>query len=280
MKNQSFHPRKIRIQDTQRPSFEELKARTINALNKLGQQKFSAEPGGYSLDNWIRGVNILLDEFEKEAGRERLSPAYLEARRQLNMRVSEPVSTSSIDGEISELRRKSTEVEGRIEAARAQVASRLAGLKDEESRRSEELASERDRISSQAAAQNSGSIFKRLLGGNKQVAKDSGDRIDELQSRLDALPGEMAEQQRLLGSIDKRSAESPCSSEWNELESLQARLEVLEGERLAMVQLVKEREEIAGSIAKEISTMGPSEPTQQQGEGGSTAAGTAGPGHA
>ena len=74
MKNRSFHQRKIRIQETPKLDFDQLKARTITALNKLGQQTFSPEPGGYALENWTRGVKILLDEFEEKAGAARVSP--------------------------------------------------------------------------------------------------------------------------------------------------------------------------------------------------------------
>ena len=261
MKNQSFHPRKIRIQETQKPSYDELKTRTINALNKLGQQKFSMEPGGYSLDNWMKGVNMLLDEFEKEVGEGRLPPAYLEKRRQLNDYISRPVLTSSMDEEISEYRRKIADINGGMASERARIASRVTGLKDERSRCSADLAHERSAISNQAATKNSDSIFRRLLGGSsKPAAKDPEIRAKELQSRLDTLSSEIVEQQKLLRSIDEPSAESPYLAEWNELGSLQTRLDSLEGARLEKVHLVREREEITASIANEISTMSPPEP--------------------
>jgi hypothetical protein len=261
LKNQSFHPRKIRIQETPKPNYDELKARTINALNKLGQQTFSTEYGGYSLDNWIKGVNVLLDKFEEEVGKERLSLAYSEKRRLLNAYTSRPVSTSSIDEEISVLRQKITDLNGRMNSERARIASRVADLRDEQSRCSAELAQEKTKVSSLAAAQNSDSIFRRLLGGNsRQAARDPGIRTRELEAKLASLSSDILEQQRLLKSVEQNSAKSPLAEEWDERESLQTRLDALEGERLRKVQLVKEREEITTSIAKEISMMSPSEP--------------------
>jgi chromosome segregation ATPase len=261
MKNQSFHPRKIRIQETPKPSYDELKTRTVNALNKLGQQTFSTESGGYSLDNWVRGVNLLLDGFEEEVGKERLSPAYLEKRRLLNDSVSRPVSTSSIDEEISDLRRKIANLDGKMSSERTGIASRLSDLRDEQSRCAAELAQEKDRVSSQEAAQNSDSIFRRLLRGkSKPAANEPETRTKELESKLVTLSSEILEQQKLLKSVDQSPAESPLAEVWNELKSLQARLDALEGERLQMVQLVKEREEITASMANEISAMTPSEP--------------------
>ena len=256
MKNQSFHPRKIRIQETPKLGYDELKTRTINALNKLGQQRFSTESGGYSLDNWVRGVNMLLDEFEEEVGEGRLSPAYLEKRRQLNDYMSRPVSTASMDEEISEARRKAADIDARMSSERARIASEVANLRKEQSRCSEELSREQEISSRQDAARSSRSVFRRLFGGkSKPAAKDPETQVKELQSRLDTLSGEIVEQQKQLELIDKRSTGSPYSSEWEELGSLQARVEALEGERAQKVQQVKEREEIAASFAKEISTM-------------------------
>ena len=261
MKNQSFHPRKIRLQETRKPNYDELKARTINALNKLGQQKFSTESGGYSLDNWVKGVNMLLDEFEEEVGRGWLTPVYLERRRQLNDDLSNPVSTSSLDEEISDLRQKVADAKGRIDSERARIASKVTDLKDEQSRCSAELAREQSRVASGEAVQNSDSIFRRLLRGNpKPAATDPEMRVKELQSRFDAISSEILDQQRLLKSIDQLPVESPLAETWNELQSSQASLDVLEVDRLRIVHFDKEREEITTLIAEAISTMPPVDP--------------------
>ena len=254
MKNQSFHQRKIRIPETPKLDYDQLKSRTIIALSKLGQQKFSTEPGGYSLDNWIRGVNILLGEFEEKAGEGKLSSDYFAKRRELNDLLSKPVSTPSIDKSISETEQSVADVEGRIEAGRARLASRLAELKSEQDRCSAELIREQEKISSPAAEQPSDSFLKRLFGGNSRAtAKDSGTHVRELESRLEVLTNEILGQQKLLKSVDLYSPESPLAEEWKALESLKTRLEALESEKLERVQLVKEREEITASIADAIS---------------------------
>lgn len=254
MKNQSFHQRKIRIPETPKLDYDQLKSRTVLALNRLGQQKFSTEPGGYSLENWVRGVNILLDEFEEKMGVGRLSTDYVEKRHVLNDRLSEPISTTSIDKSISELRQNVADVEGRIKAGRARLVSRLVELKSEQDRCSTELVREQERISTLAADKSSDSFLKRLFGGNSRTsAKDSGTQVKELESRLGGLSNEMLGQQKLLKSVDQHSPESPFAEEWKALESLQARLDALEGERLERVQLVKERKEMTASIANTIS---------------------------
>lgn len=256
MKNRSFHQRKIRMPETPKLDFDQLKSRTIIALNKLGQQKLSAEPGGYALENWARGVNILLDEFEEKMGEERLSSDYVTKRRELNDRLSKPISTSSIDKSIYDLSQSAADVQGRIDAGRARLASRLVELKREQDDCSTKLVQEQKRVSSLAADQSSDSFLKRLfVGSSKTPARDS--KVKEPKSRLGVLSDEILGQQTLLNSIDRRSPESAFAEDWNALDSLQTRLEALECERLERVQLVKEREEITASIADTISTISP-----------------------
>jgi hypothetical protein len=258
MKNRPFHQRKIRIQETPELDYNQLKSRTIIALEKLGQQKFSAESGGYSLENWIRGVNVLLNEFEEKMGEGRLSSEYIERRRELSDRLSKPISTSSIDKNISEIRQTMADVEGRIEAGRARIASRLVELKDEQARFSTDLEREQRRIAGLATEPRQDSFFKRLFVGNsKAPAKNSEAQIKEIESKLSALPDAILEQQKLLKSVDTRSPESPLAEEWKMLDSLQTRLQALESERLESVQLVKEREETTASVARAISRMTP-----------------------
>ena len=253
MKNQSFHQRKIRIQETPTLDFDQLKARTINALNKLGQQKFSTEPGGYALENWTKGVNVLLDGFEESAGAARLSHDYLASRNGLNELLSRPVVLESIDENTSELRANMSEIENKIGAERASIVSRIEELKAAQARYSGELERERRRDADAAAAQSSDSFLNRLLGRRKTQADRPEIRIQELESKLASLPNELLEQQKQLKMIDLRSPESRFAEEWNRLDSMQTRLKDLEQERLDRIQLVKERAEATGSIASAIS---------------------------
>jgi hypothetical protein len=206
----------------------------------------------------MRGVNVLLDEFEEKVGKGKLSPEYIQKRREMNDRLSKPVSTSSIDKEISEIKQSMTDVEGRIEAGRARIASRILELKDEQARCSADLAREQKRIAGLAAEPKSDSFLKRLFGGNsKTPARNSGAQINELESRLRALPDEILGQQKLLKSVELRSPESPFVEDWKVFDSLETRLQALENVRLEDVQLVKEREETTASVADAISRMGP-----------------------
>ena len=253
MKNQPFHQRKIRIHEAPKPDFDQLKARTINALNKLGQQKFSTEPGGYSLENWARVVNVLLDEFEESAGTARLSPEYLTSRHDLSDLLSKPVLVTPIDEDVSKLRANMSEIESKIGTERDLIASRISELKAEQAKYSGELDRERRRDADAVTSQSSDSLFNRLLGRSKAQTKSPGSRVDELESKLALLPNEVLEQQKQLRMIDLRSPGSRFAEEWSRLDSMQTRLKELEQERLDRIQLVKERAEVTGSVAGAIS---------------------------
>jgi hypothetical protein len=256
MKNQSFHQRKIRLPETPELDYDQLKKRTVIALDKLGHQKFSTEPGSYSLENWFKGVNILLDEFELKMGKERLSSDYIAKRRELNDRISTQVSTSAIDESISGLRKDLTDVQGRIDAGREQLVSKVAELKKERERCSTQLGREQERMSELAANPKPDPLFKRLFGGgSKTPKKDPETVVMELESRIGVLSDEILEQQRLLRLFDQRSSESAFAEDWKPLDSLHASLAALESERVDRVQLVKEREEITTSIADTITKM-------------------------
>ena len=253
MKNQSFHPHKIRIYEAPKLDFDELRARTISTLDRLGQQRFSTEPGGYTLENWIKGVNVLLDEFEEKAGTARLSPECLGRRRELDARLSGSVSAAQTDEEIVELRTEMSRVEKKIEDGRTTTTAKIEELKAEEAKRLNELEQERSRLASVTRIQAADSFFGRLIGrGNAQAASPES-RIEELQSRLAALSAEIVEQKELLKSIDIRAPGSRFAEDWVLLDSMETRLRRLDDERTARNQSAKERAELAGLVADAIS---------------------------
>jgi hypothetical protein len=253
MKHNSLHPRNVRIEDAQELDHDQLKTRTTIALKKLGEQRFSSEPGGYSLDNWGKGVSVLLDDFEEKMGEERLTSEYMARRRELNDFISNPVSTASIDGDISEVARKMADAKGRIDAERRRIKTRLAELTNEQAKVSAELSAEREKAAGQAAKMPPPSLFRRLTRRESKAQEVSRDLADELETKLRSLNAETREQQELLKSIEARSPKSPSGEDWKLLDSLQARLDALEAERTEKVQLAGVRGVITASIADAIS---------------------------
>ncbi|MDG6983076.1 MAG: hypothetical protein JRN28_00755 [Nitrososphaerota archaeon] len=253
MKNQSFHPHKIRIYEAPKLDFDQLKSRTISTLDKLGQQRLSTEPGGYTLENWVKGVNVLLDEFEEKAGTARLSTEYLGRRRELDARLSGTMSVAQTDEEIVELRKEMSQIEKKIEDGRSTATLKIEELKAEEAKCSNELEQERSRLAAVTKIQAADSFFSRLFGRGKVQPTRPESRIDELQSRLSSLSTEIAEQKELLKSIDAHAPGSKFAEDWAQLDSMEARLRGLDDERITKNQSAKERAELAGLIADAVS---------------------------
>ena len=258
MKGQSFHQRKIKLPDAPKLDRDELRARTITALHKLGEQRFSEAPGGYSLENWIHGVNVLLDDFEEKMGASNLSSEYTQSRRLLAEFVSKPVDVSSLDGEISGVRQRMAEIEGRFDESRAQIRARVDDLKREQAAYSDELAREQKKLAEAPVEQNSGSFLKRLFRGNSDAPMaESKAQIEELESKLRVIPDQILDQHKLMRSIDDHSPDSPLANEWRELEALRTKFTALGSERLERTELVKERADLTSSVARAISEMPP-----------------------
>jgi hypothetical protein len=251
VKKHPYHRHRARIQGSPELDFSQLRDRTINALNNLGRQRFSDEPGGYSLENWARGIGVLLDEFEEKAGKENLSQDYRARRQELSYLVSRPVALASIDDEMSGLRATISRIEGAMEAERDRIAAKITDLKAERARCSSDLDAERARAAAAVEAQKSDSFLGRLLG--RKSPADDPERIESLEARLAALSAEVAEQQRLLKDVDVRATEGRFAGEWERFGAAQARLDELEKERAERADLVKERAELTASIADAIS---------------------------
>ncbi len=247
-------PRETRYFESSQVDYDQLRTRTIVALDRLGHQKFSSEPGGYSLENWMRGVNLLLDGFEEQMGATKLPSEYTEKRRELTYRLSSPPDLSSVDSSISEVRRNEEEIVQRLHEARAQGSSRIDDLRAELARSSAELEEEKGRVSGALPAPRSDSVLKRLFGRKPSPAPDTtGDRVEEIESRVRFLAGAVLDEQKSLRSMDEHSPESSWAEDWRRLEAFQARRKELENERSEMAQFVKEREELTTSIAEMIS---------------------------
>ena len=239
------------ISAPQEPDYNDLKMKTIAVLERLGDQKFS-ESGAYSLENWTKGVCLLLDEFEERMGAQYLTPEYSASRRQLVDRLATHVDLTSIDGSIFELRGEIAETTNKIDAARKHVIARIREIQKEVSADTVELDGAKRRLSvaSQQRPSRFGRLFRRDPGHSTQ---DSGAHLKELESTLKSLNAEMLEQKEVLRSIDRRAPGSPVTNDWNRLDSMEARLRDLEGEREERAQLVNERRELTASIASEIS---------------------------
>jgi len=249
----------VKYSDPAQPDFDQVKARTMAALDKLGHQKFAAESGGYTLENWVRGVGLLLDEFEKRVGEARLPKEYVEKRRLLTDYLLRPVDTSAIDDSISELRQKEAEVVRKLGGERDRTKARIEELRREAAERTAEQTKSEAQPSDLPEPTRPGSFFRRVFSrGSASAAREQNEKRAESEKKLQSLQRELSEQQKVLKSIDQRSPDSPTAEDWKSLDSLQGRIRELENERLEKTQQVIERAEFATSLAEVISRVGAS----------------------
>ena len=229
------------------------------ALDRLGHQKFSTEPGGYGLENWMKNFKMLLDDFEEGVGQANLPVDYAEKREELTANLLKPIDTSTIDAEIEGIKREEEQWTKRREDERARLNGKLEALRTEQDRTSGELAEYKKRLAGQDGngERTPRPFFKRLLGGRSSPVRTepSEDRLKELESTLESLRREIAAQQRTRGLLNEMDApsDSPYAEERRKLESLRTSLQKLEALRTDVVQLTAERERVTSAIAGLIS---------------------------
>src|SRR5580700_8076340 len=130
-KKQEFHShRRAHFQESERRDPEEVRARTILALDKLGHQVLSTEPGGYDLDDWIRSLNSLLEDFQEKVGAERVAEEFRARTQEVLGRLVPSSSAKDIDSEMEKLTKEVGEARVGVDEAVKRTAARRASLRE------------------------------------------------------------------------------------------------------------------------------------------------------
>ena len=205
-RKQEFHKHKIRIADEDNLDISKLKERTTLALAKLGSQKFSADPGGYTFSNWMTSFNLLLDDFEEKLGYANLSKDYQDCRQKLTGDLLRPIDTTHIDDEVEKLEAelKSTELEiaklntelSSIREKERETSAKIDNLKRVRINSDNELASANNELN---VAKKKQTMFNRLFSGRRL-------EVDSAKSKVDSIEQEQK-------SIDKQILELENTSE-------------------------------------------------------------------
>ena len=194
-RKQEFHKHKIRIADEDNLDISKLKERTTLALAKLGSQKFSADPGGYTFSNWMTSFNLLLDDFEEKLGYANLSKDYQDCRQKLTGDLLRPIDTTHIDDEVEKLEAelKSTELEiaklntelSSIREKERETSAKIDNLKRVRFNSDNELANANNELN---VAKKKQTMFNRLFSGRRlevDSAKSKVDSIEQEQKSFD-----------------------------------------------------------------------------------------------
>lgn len=211
------------------------------ALEKLGNQKFSAEPGGYTFSNWMASLNTLLDDFEEKTGYGNLPKEYHSSRQRLTAELLKPVDTVEIDTEIekAESEMRATEVEiakltseiGAIRDSKRKTNSEIDALKRKRTDSEKELGEAMNYLS---AAKKKQKLISRIFSGKKN------EEIDLAESKVDSV---MKEQK----AIDTKVAELEGTSNTtnNDLEDEVSLLrQKLAESRSGLAQWVERKEQM------------------------------------
>jgi len=231
-KKQEFHRSKIKLAEEKTVDISELKARTVAALNRMGEQKISPEPGGYGLENWINSVNALLDDFQEKVGAAGLPPEYYRKRREFTKEALESKSEADVESELEKLRLEIGTAREKERAHREMGRSSAAQTKAELEASRKELEELKARVDRETAEWKSASFFGRLVGRKKAPDAATMLRTGELERKVDELEARPRETGQPEG-------------EGSELEELEERQSRLMAQREELLQLSETRAKAA-----------------------------------
>ena len=274
-KKQDFHRHKIKVSETtESPDFASLKERTMLSLIHLGEQRFSEETGGYSFENWMNSFNLLLDEFEEQAGRQNLPSDYFAKRFELTSSLANSIQPpSKVDAEVAELREQELKLRNAISSLR--LRSKLDKESEERNERLKILEIERDRsldllekarnslAQRRKQVKDSSKLIKRIFGARKPLDQTSLqtllDRVGDLEAKIDGIEKKIFEQKKRIEFAERTQVPNEDVSDPNELQAkfdeINMKLEELEARKLEQSQLLEKRKEITSALRDVISKL-------------------------
>ncbi len=273
-KKQSFHTRKIRLntESENPPDLESLKSKVIVSLAHLGGQKFSAEPGGYTFENWMKSFNLLLDDFETRAGPTNLSKEYYSRRLELTSSLFKRDDQSDLENKISELRDEEQNLnraialsgaKSRAEHEKSERDQKIRALEEELGASEQELEELRRRLAiRREQSRESRGFFKRFVSGLSKPADTTP--IATLESRVTELDSKIQGDKRKVSELKLKNEKGEVhfdgelsSKSKEELESrlseVISEMGDLESSLLEHQQLSEQRKDVTRSLTEEIS---------------------------
>jgi hypothetical protein len=242
------------------------KARVLEGLSHLGQQKFTAGPGGYDLSHWLKSLILLLDDFEAKMKGTELPREYHDRRREITSRFSAPVETSHIEAEAEAIRKEEMEIRTTLDREKERIMARLTALRAEKEGKTKEIEEQKVSLEEIKAKRRSASFFSKLAGRSGPPTEPVEQKIEELQKASSSLEEEALNLQSVRASIE-RDGGTPSGlyeQHWIRLDAIGARLGELETEMQDKSQLAKERESATGALAEVISRFEPKASSKQE----------------
>lgn len=244
-----------RVAEPKELDLEEVRKRVLEALEHLGHQKFSTEPGGYDLKSWTKSLKTLLDDFEKKVGKDALSKGYHDKRKEVEKEFSKVPDSSKIDEEIDTVRKEESEIRSKMQEESERISARLSAIGADKVGRSKELEEEKEKLKGVQEERKSASFFSRLMGRGGPPTEPVETRIAELEKGLKMLEEEALNLQTVRKSLEGRSLSGGGLHDglWDRVEALAAKLEELDDAKQVRLQLAKEREDAMSALRDLVS---------------------------
>ena len=277
-KKQDFHTHKIKFSDqAEQRDQTTIKDRTVVSLVHLGSQRFSEGPGAYSLDNWLKSFNLLLDDFEIQMGSQSLPKEYYEERLRLTSFLVQKRNSSA-----SEFDEKSKELNDKAQNLSKKIASlKLIAKLDQEARERKQkitaLEEEKGRYvdllqranhnlaMKRKQIQDSSKLLRRIFGSSKVADSTPVEtlekRVRDFESKIGIIENKIHEQQKKLSSVNNQGSSETKNESVNDLQialnSILSELEELEGKKIEHSELLEERMQVTSLMKDVISRIGP-----------------------
>ena len=257
-KKQDYHVHKrAHFQETERPDAEEVRKRTILALDRLGHQVLSSETGGYDLEDWRRSLNSLLDDFQEKVGDGIVGDEFRARSQQVLSRLVPSSTVGRIDSEIEKLTQEEAAASAAVEEAQERVSARLASLKEEREACVKELKAQREKLAEVKEAMRSRQFFSRILRAAPSTDEAEAN-IAEVESKLKKIEDEI-EHLRKARSASGGGASGEGDPAYIEaqqrFEAARSKLIDLQSSRQNLMQLAREREVATQTLSEMISAL-------------------------
>lgn len=248
-KKQEYHTHKGAYREAEQLDPEQVRQRTILALDKLGHQVLSTEPGGYDLEHWTKNFNSLLDDFEDKVGEDNVTDEFRMRRQEAVAYLSQRAGPSAPDSEVAKLLAEEEEARRSLEEAEKANALKLNSLREQRDACAKELKAKRQELLEITEARQSRQFFSRLMRAGPSP-RDAESKVKELEVKLGELEDEIERSRKA------RAAESGGAIEaQRRLDAARAKLLELQSSRRDEVQLSKEREMATQTISSIIASM-------------------------
>jgi DNA repair exonuclease SbcCD ATPase subunit len=249
-KKQDYHTHKGAYHAAERPDPEEVRARTILALDKLGHQVLSTEPGGYDLAHGTKNLNSLLDDFEEKIGGESITDEFRARRQEAIGYLSQRSRAGEADGEVARLLAEEDAARKTLEEADRAHASKLSSLREQRDACAKELKAKREELVEIEESRQSRQFFSRLMRSGPST-KEAEAQVKALEAKLRGLEDEIERSRKARATAESGEAGEAQSR----LEAARSKLLELQSSRRDEIQLSKERETATQTISSIITSM-------------------------